>query len=88
MHIETQAKSSVCPMTVKKTCESLGRQRIDSIQERLTGFRFDSRAIFTNSERFDSKIKFDSIGLTILHSLSAFTGFIKCLVRGQITPQL
>ncbi len=76
MHIEMQTKSSVCPMTVKKSCESLGRQRIDS------------RAIFTNSERFDSKIKFDSIGLTILHYLSAFTGFIKCLVRGQITPQL
>ncbi len=85
MHIETQAKSSVCPMTVKKSCESLGRQRINSIQDSQV---FDSRAIFTNSERFDSKIKFDSIGLTILHSLSAFIGFIKCLVRGQITPQL
>ncbi len=33
MHIETQTKSSVCPMTVKKSCESLGRQRIDSIHD-------------------------------------------------------
>ncbi len=28
-------------------------------------------------------IKFDSIGLTILPSLSAFTGFIKCLVKDR-----
>ncbi len=79
MHIETQPKPSVCPMTVKKSCESLGRQRINSIQERFLLIQKDSI-------RF--RIKFDSIGLTILHSLSAFTGFIKCLVREQITPQL
>ncbi len=79
MHIETQAKSSVCPMTVKKSCDSLGRQRIDSIQERF---------LQTQNDSIQFTIQFDSIGLTILRSLSAFTGFIKCLVREQITPQL
>ncbi len=72
MHIETQVNSSVCPMTVKKSCESLGRQRINS------------RAIFANSEGFNSihnKISF-------FKKLSAFTKFFKCLVREQITPQL
>ncbi len=42
MHIETQPKPSVCPMTVKKSCESLGRQRINSIQERFLQIHNDS----------------------------------------------
>ncbi len=51
MHIETQAKSSVCPMTKEELC--LGRQRIDSIHDSQV---FDSRAIFANSERLDSQL--------------------------------
>ncbi len=42
MHIETQPKPSLCPMTVKKSCESLGRQRIDSIQEWFLQIHNDS----------------------------------------------
>ncbi len=82
MHIEMLAKSSVCPMTVKKICESW------QIRFKIHRFSIRFKSDFCKFRTIQFRIKFDSIGLTILRSLSAFTGFIKCLVREQITPQL
>ncbi len=54
----------------------------------LTVWSVQQRAFRTiQLDSIHNKIWFDSINDSILHSLSAFTGFFKCLVRGQITQQ-
>ncbi len=56
MHIETQTKSSVCPMTVKKSCESLGRQRIDSIHDTQVFDSIQERFLQIQNDSIHNKI--------------------------------